>query len=116
MTSELPGEEKGWNCFDEARERKMSEPGVEWIVRAIECRRDHRTGKPFAGPDEVMDLIASWRERGEALKECAEDLEAELRARYCFNGSVEPHPSMKHDFDRDMDIIYRIRRLIQPYG
>jgi hypothetical protein len=50
----------------------MTEPTVEEIVaKADQCGNLH--GR------ELRRLIASWRERGEALEECASDLEAEAR-------------------------------------
>ncbi len=45
-----------------------------------------------------------------ALKECADDLEAELRDRYKL--TMDTYPSEKHSFDRDMVPVLNARKLL----
>lgn len=45
-----------------------------------------------------------------ALEECADSLEAELKARYYYNNEI--HPAMKHDFDREMEVVYQSKKAL----
>jgi hypothetical protein len=63
----------------------------------------------------IMSLSATIAEKDKriealegALRECADDLEAELRGRWCIVQG-NPHPAMKPKFDRDMQPVYRAR-------
>ena len=47
-------------------------------------------------------------ELGEALAECADDLEAEVRDRW-FMGGTEVHPALEHKFERDMAPVNKAR-------
>lgn len=45
-----------------------------------------------------------------ALQDCADDLEAELRARYA--GTQDIYPSERRRFDRDMEAVTAARQLL----
>lgn len=45
-----------------------------------------------------------------ALKDCADDLEAEIEARYA---NTKDHPAMKRRYDRDMETVRRARLLLE---
>lgn len=49
----------------------------------------------------ITDLEALVGELEEALAECADELEAEVRGRW-FMGGTEVHPALEHKFKRDM--------------
>jgi hypothetical protein len=59
------------------------------------------------------ELIEAQAERirllGELLAECADDLEAELRDRWCVGPDGGCHPALKAKFDRDMVVVDRAR-------
>jgi len=46
-----------------------------------------------------------------ALRECADDLETEIKARY--PAQVQIYPSEKRRFDRDMEMVRRARELLK---
>lgn len=58
---------------------------------------------------EVSLLNAVIREHRDALRECAEDLAAELDARHCHR---DRYPSIMRDWQRDMVPVERARALI----
>jgi hypothetical protein len=71
----------------------------------------HKEGLPLTLV-EINAVVASWRERGELLKECADDLEAEFRHRYELNdGTI--HPAQQIDFDNAMDLVDRARAALK---
>jgi hypothetical protein len=57
------------------------------------------------------------RELYAALTACAEDLEAEIRARY--NDEMLAYPVMSRRFNRDMEPVYRARKaalMLRDFG
>lgn len=69
------------------------------IVQADECDEAAQA---------ITDLEALVGELGEALAECADDLEAEVRDRW-FMGGTEVHPALEHKFERDMAPVNKAR-------
>jgi len=57
-----------------------------------------------AAADEIVRLRA-------VLRECADDLETEIKARY--PAQVQIYPSEKRRFDRDMEMVNRARELLK---
>ena len=45
-----------------------------------------------------------------ALKDCADDLEAEIEARY--SHGIKEHPAMTPKYERDMEPVLRARELL----
>jgi hypothetical protein len=56
---------------------------------------------------EQLDIVERLRA---ALKECADDLEAEIRDRYKL--TMDVYPSEKRKFDRDMASVIAARKLL----
>ena len=57
----------------------------------------------------------NWQQRytdlAEAALECASDLEDAHKARYYHNGEIM-HPALQHKFDRDMQPVMLVRKLV----
>lgn len=53
-----------------------------------------------------MPVIVKLREM---LRECADDLEAEIEGQY---SGMKDHPAMKRRYDRDMDTVIRARAVL----
>ena len=92
------------NWRAESRVQDLDPSGITWIVAAD---AEDSEGAPMNIlladwlTEDVARLIAAAPDLFEALLECAEDLESEIRARY---GSVaiEKYASEKRRFDNDM--------------
>lgn len=60
------------------------------------------------------ETCAECRALEAALRECADDLEAELNARH-FMPNGKPHPALQHDYDNDIATVLQARALLaQP--
>ena len=62
-------------------------------------------------PGDIRDFLV---ERGAllvALKDCADDLESEINARY--NGPSQVHPALQRRYERDMEPVVVARRLLE---
>ena len=60
--------------------------------------------------DEIEQLRTENAALRECLRECADDLEAELDARYRPHDNI--HPAMERRYDRDMEPVLRARALL----
>lgn len=60
---------------------------------------------------EMARLRARVAELEARLRECADDLEAELKARH-LQADGKPHPALAHDFERDMAPVRNARALL----
>jgi hypothetical protein len=98
-----------------AAERELSRC-IKELCSVDACRRKY---KERAGYSQNTSFDLVWEEVLEkskqaqaldsavvALEECAEDLKAELDARYCINDG-ELHPAIKGRYERDMGAVYR---------
>lgn len=116
ITAELLGEvmqdawgeicdDTGCNPLDIRSEgRKLFYDQGHW-TRLIAMRLNERRGQVVATDK------ARIAELEGALRDCADDLEAEVRDRWCYmNG--RPHPAMQPKFDRDMQPVDRARSLL----
>lgn len=62
---------------------------------------------------EIAELEADNKKLREELRACADDLEAELRAKYgCVKGGPI-HPAENKRFQRDMDSVYAARAALK---
>lgn len=59
--------------------------------------------------DEIGRLRAENESLRTMLRECADDLEAEVEGHY---SGLKDHPAMKPKYDRDMDSVRRARTLL----
>ena len=53
-------------------------------------------------------MNALIQEAAELLEQLAEDKEAQITERYCFDGA-SVHPALQHRYDRDMLLVDRVR-------
>jgi hypothetical protein len=60
----------------------------------------------------LTDCAALIKEAVEALTECADDLEAELKERWCTKPEGTCHPALQSKFDRDMVTVVKARALV----
>lgn len=82
------------------------------IPFAMELAEKDRTIAAHVAAGQLMHAeIANLRA---ALKECADDLEAEVEARY--SHGVKEHPAMTPKYNRDMAPVYTARDLLATTG
>lgn len=72
-------------------------------------RAAYRAMLAAAPTDPQADLVALVR----ALRECVDDLEAEIKARN--SGDTLDYPTMKARFDRDMEPVTRARAVLDKF-
>lgn len=84
--------------------------------RAVEAVRELRTDYDEAceADDKAMRFMAAERDRlREALRECADDLAAEVGGRYADLPLAELRPDERRRYERDMVPVFRARALLE---
>jgi len=84
-----------WTSADMAEmRRKLNEKAIE-------------IGRLNAKIESDAKVIAALRE---TLKDCADDLEAEVEARY--SHGIKEHPAMAPKYERDMEPVIKARKIL----
>jgi len=91
----------------------VREDGSMWLSLGNPKTGPHYQGDLSASKEDA-DLIIVAQELADALKECADDLEAELKARYPIAHLA--YPSQKLKYDRDMEPVLKARAALQKAG
>jgi ADP-dependent phosphofructokinase/glucokinase len=64
----------------------------------------------IANPENIKVLLTEREALREALKDCADSLEAHVEHEY---KSIKDYPSMKRKYEQDMEDVYRARALLK---